>query len=33
MAEQPAGSDATGNTEEDWQIFEILCKDMKVSST
>lgn len=26
MEEQPAESVTSGNTEEDWEIYEILCK-------
>jgi hypothetical protein len=28
----PPESVASGNTEEDWQIFEVLCKDHAVST-
>nr|CAI5855774.1 unnamed protein product [Callosobruchus analis] len=27
---QPAESVASGNTEEDWHVYEVLCKDMKM---
>ncbi|CAH1160270.1 unnamed protein product [Phaedon cochleariae] len=30
MEVPPAESVISGNTEEDWQIFEVLCKDMKM---
>lgn len=32
MAVPPPESIASGNTEEDWHIYEVLCKDLNVSS-
>lgn len=29
----PPESETSGNTEEDWHIYEVLCKDMKVSTS
>ncbi|KAJ8922565.1 hypothetical protein NQ315_007595 [Exocentrus adspersus] len=29
----PAESTTSGNTEEDWHIFEVLCKDLKMEDT
>lgn len=33
MAAPPAESVTSGNTEEDWHVFEVLCKDMNIVST
>lgn len=31
MSAPPPESVASGNTEEDWHVYEVLCKDMNVS--